>query len=271
MTRRLLGYVLKRPDGTRSGIVGADPIHDMTLSREDRTACYWVPVFAVRKPKPAKSARISADEWNAKHPIGTRVRYWSLRPTVSGDAPPIETKTRSTAWALGSGDAVVSVDGVAGGVALTHVDVLDEPAPPVAEAEGRYAVLQDGGTPAGFFPMRECPMDSDTTSTRDEAIGRVARMRATDTRRSTYEVMRILPDGAHEAAIAAAREEGRREGWLEAVTMLREGLTAEREDAKADMDNRDTESHEAGYVAGVTWAIAQINEAVREAAKGAAK
>lgn len=72
-----------------------------------------------------RRAAPTAEEWNAVHPIGTRVRYWPLRPTST--VPPVETKTRSAAWRLGNGPgvAVVLVDGVVGGVFLTHVDVLD--------------------------------------------------------------------------------------------------------------------------------------------------
>jgi hypothetical protein len=144
VSRRLLGYVLKRPDGTRSGIVGADPIHDMTLSREDRTACYWVPVFAVRKPKPA---------------------------------------------------------------------------PPVAEAEGRYAVLNANGGDVWFEDFDRVDDPTRHVGTRKEALALRPHPHLTP------EVVRILPDGEHEAAIAAAREEG----FAEAVRLVRAEAENERQ------------------------------------------
>jgi hypothetical protein len=64
-------------------------------------------------------ATMTADDWNARYPVGTPVFAW---PGVREDDP-LVTKTRTAAWTLGHGAAVVSVDGCAGGIALTHVDV----------------------------------------------------------------------------------------------------------------------------------------------------
>lgn len=61
----------------------------------------------------------SAAEWNAQHPSGTRVRYRS-HPS----AEPRETVTESEAWTLGHGEAVVSIGGQSGGVALWALEVL---------------------------------------------------------------------------------------------------------------------------------------------------
>lgn len=59
----------------------------------------------------------AAIRFNEAHPVGTPVRYW---PGVrEGDG--IESVTRTPAWLLGSGHAVVSVEGYAGGIALTHI------------------------------------------------------------------------------------------------------------------------------------------------------
>jgi hypothetical protein len=65
----------------------------------------------------------TADSWNASHPIGTHVRYWPVLPPVDSILPK-DTITRSEAWALGDGSVVVKVIGIAGGVALSHVEVL---------------------------------------------------------------------------------------------------------------------------------------------------
>jgi len=61
---------------------------------------------------------LTAEQWNALYPIGTPVTAY---PDARDDKP-LHTRTRTPAWTLGHGAAVVSVDGVSGGIALTHVD-----------------------------------------------------------------------------------------------------------------------------------------------------
>jgi hypothetical protein len=61
-----------------------------------------------------------ADRWNARYPVGTPVAAY---PGARWDEP-LRTRTRTPAWTLGHGAAVVSVDDYAGGIALTHVDPL---------------------------------------------------------------------------------------------------------------------------------------------------
>ena len=65
-------------------------------------------------------ATMRADEWNEKYPVGTRVKYY---PTKGSDWFR-ETFTRSTAWELGHGAAVVKISGQAGGVSLDHLEVV---------------------------------------------------------------------------------------------------------------------------------------------------
>jgi hypothetical protein len=106
-----------------------------------------------------------ADQWNAAHPVGTPVHAW---PIHRGD-PPMITRTRTPAWTLGHGAAVVSVEGYAGGISLTHIEPRDgndtwphlDPAPTgkwtvdpreVSEAEAdaaREAWNQEGHDTAG--------------------------------------------------------------------------------------------------------------------------
>lgn len=62
----------------------------------------------------------TAESWNAEHPIGTPVRYWPIYPPIDS-VPPVDTETRSEAWALGDGSVVVSINGRSGGVALSHI------------------------------------------------------------------------------------------------------------------------------------------------------
>lgn len=69
------------------------------------------------------SGAYSAESWNEAYPVGTRVRYWPIYPPIES-CPPIDTTTRSEAWALGDGSVVVCVAGKSGGVSLSHVEVL---------------------------------------------------------------------------------------------------------------------------------------------------
>jgi hypothetical protein len=63
----------------------------------------------------------TVEDWNAKHPPGTPVtRYKLIKPLREGN----ETKTRSEAWLMGSHSAVVKVEGVAGGVLLESLIVI---------------------------------------------------------------------------------------------------------------------------------------------------
>lgn len=64
----------------------------------------------------------TAKSWNAAYPVGTRVRYWPVYPPHG--IPPVDTTTRSEAWAIGDGSVVVLIAGKSGGVWLSHVEVL---------------------------------------------------------------------------------------------------------------------------------------------------
>ena len=73
---------------------------------------------------------MTAEQWNARYPIGTPVVAYPLtRP--EDNAPDfferLETQTRSVAWEPGHGEPVVKVDGYAGGIALTRVDPIPDP------------------------------------------------------------------------------------------------------------------------------------------------
>lgn len=61
---------------------------------------------------------MNADDWNAQRPGGTPVTAY---PGTRNDEP-LYTRTRSAAWTLGHGAAVVAVEGYTGGIALSHVD-----------------------------------------------------------------------------------------------------------------------------------------------------
>lgn len=65
----------------------------------------------------------SAASWNAAHPVGSPVRYWPIWPPIEG-VPPRDTTTRSEAWTLRDGSVVVLIEGVSGGVHLSHLEAL---------------------------------------------------------------------------------------------------------------------------------------------------
>lgn len=70
--------------------------------------------------KTKRPKTLTAEAFNAKYPVGTPVRYW---PGVREGAG-TESKTRSEAWLMGGHSVVVKVEGYAGGIALTHVEVI---------------------------------------------------------------------------------------------------------------------------------------------------
>lgn len=55
------------------------------------------------------------DAWNSQHPPGTPVIL------IQDDGGQVISKTRSIAWILGHGEAVVSYEGRSGGYALSRV------------------------------------------------------------------------------------------------------------------------------------------------------
>ncbi|MGW2223890.1 hypothetical protein [Streptomyces formicae] len=65
------------------------------------------------------AAHRQAAAFNAGHPVGTPVTAYPGARNEQG----LDTTTRSEAWVLGGHTAVVMVDGYAGGIALTHIDV----------------------------------------------------------------------------------------------------------------------------------------------------
>jgi len=70
------------------------------------------------KAKSAANAVRSVDVWNRKHKIGTDVIH-----KVAHDDYPIYTKTRSLAW-VEKDRALISVEGIEGGVPLESIEVL---------------------------------------------------------------------------------------------------------------------------------------------------
>lgn len=70
---------------------------------------------AERRAKSDAAAEAEARAWNDAHRVGTLVNL------TRDDGSIFETATRTPAWALSSGDAVVSVVGISGGYLLSRV------------------------------------------------------------------------------------------------------------------------------------------------------
>jgi hypothetical protein len=69
----------------------------------------------------AKRKKMTAEKFNAKHPVGTPCRYFPIK----GEPDFVETKTRSEAWELGHGAVVVAVEGRTGGVLIDHLEMRE--------------------------------------------------------------------------------------------------------------------------------------------------
>lgn len=63
---------------------------------------------------------MNAEDFNAAHAIGTAVLFWPGMKLGEGRI----SRTRTPSWTIGDNDAVVSVEGYPGGIALTHIEVL---------------------------------------------------------------------------------------------------------------------------------------------------
>ena len=64
-------------------------------------------------------AALNARTFNVLYPVGTRIRFWP----GERKGPGITSRTRSTAWAS-CGASLVSVEGYAGGISLSHIEVI---------------------------------------------------------------------------------------------------------------------------------------------------
>lgn len=117
------GYVYYDQDGTehdgqeRVLVPAGNPI-----PHYDRGRTFIGPRPPAAEPESPATSQAEADDWNARHPVGTPVLFW---PGVR-EGEGRESKTRSEAWALGCGVAVVAVEGHSGGIALDHVEPLEE-------------------------------------------------------------------------------------------------------------------------------------------------
>ena len=68
----------------------------------------------------------TAEEWNARHSVGTAVEVTRWRRHDGTPVDAFRSRTRSTAWTLSEGHAVVQVEGSAGSWGLDFVRPLGD-------------------------------------------------------------------------------------------------------------------------------------------------
>ena len=73
-----------------------------------------------RIPKTMQRAREQAETFNGMNQVGTPVTYYKV---IGDPTSAVQTKTRSEAWVLPCAEAVVKVEGCAGGVSLDAIVV----------------------------------------------------------------------------------------------------------------------------------------------------
>jgi len=97
----------------------AEQLHDDQADEAERARRSVDAQFPVVAEFLAKERADEVARWNAARPVGIAVTAY---PGVRGENG-LTTRTRSEAWLLGGHTPMVKVDGYAGGIALTHVDV----------------------------------------------------------------------------------------------------------------------------------------------------
>jgi hypothetical protein len=119
--------------GAASAIVGPDSL--LGIKPDEFEIVAW------HEHIPDDDHGMTAEEFNARYPVGTPVRYFP----VFGEPFNEMTRTRTPAWVLGNGSPVVSLCGRAGGVALRNLDVIqgEEPALAVMSKDDQIANLVD--------------------------------------------------------------------------------------------------------------------------------
>jgi len=104
--------------------VGADLVRRSTGTQEGRDETVLGKGEATVEPKeimkPRKCTEQQVKDWNEKHPVGSEC----MIKLDSGQF--YVTKTRTPAWLLPFGAAVVSVEGRSGGYAVERVHFLEE-------------------------------------------------------------------------------------------------------------------------------------------------
>ena len=74
------------------------------------------------RPTEYPTGELTAAQWNSRYPVGTRVKAY---PGVYGEDG-FTTWTTSKAWTLGGHTPVALVENYSGGIALTHLDPIQD-------------------------------------------------------------------------------------------------------------------------------------------------
>lgn len=74
------------------------------------------------RPTEYPTGELTAAQWNVQYPVGTRVKAY---PGVYGEDG-FTTWTTSKAWTLSGRTPVAIVEGYSGGIALTHLDPIQD-------------------------------------------------------------------------------------------------------------------------------------------------
>lgn len=100
-------------------IIAKSGAHRGRVARSAETNALQAALREFADPTPdAVSARTTQPDESL--PVGTQVLAWP----GSRDGRAMLTRTRTPVWRLNGGDPVVSVEGYAGGIALTHIEVM---------------------------------------------------------------------------------------------------------------------------------------------------
>lgn len=153
------------------------------------------------------------EEFNRDCPIGTAV----LAFPGSRDGRALMTRTRSTAWLVGR-EPVVMVEGYAGGIALTHIEVV--PATPDACARGPIAASTDA---SGALSEAERESLARVEFLTWAGMGETYGIEWAD--HLTAAVERIVA-----ARVSAAATRARAEGAAEAAERIAQAIEAERDE-----------------------------------------
>lgn len=82
--------------------------------------------------------------------IGTPVIYWKIIKDDGSRLEPVKTEITSEPWKLGHGDMVCKVEGISGGVMLTHLDPITTGSLMAAKLQGLKDITEgdiiDAGT-----------------------------------------------------------------------------------------------------------------------------
>ncbi|GLX06719.1 hypothetical protein Misp03_36460 [Microbispora sp. NBRC 16548] len=128
------------PAGARTGNSSASPGRPRRDRQADGRSREDEPVTKTD----IRRAMTTVDAWNAEHPIGTAVRYW----TGFREGPGKISNTRTVAQLIAGQSPVVWVEGEGSCISLTHVEPVDEELRAAYEAD-RRAVAECAARPGG--------------------------------------------------------------------------------------------------------------------------